>query len=277
MRKFYLDIFLMILFLLVMSFHFIPKSFHEIFGLILPLAMIGHFIWNWKAFKNQKKRLTKIIDVALILCLIVVTFSGICISNFIFRGMIDIELQRNITIHQLHVSIPFVMMILIGLHLGFNWQSIRQRFKNLIGLNVPSILNKILIVIMVSIGIYGSFLNKIGDRLMMKHIFFTDAVNLPFELFLLLMIGIFSIYVLIGYLIYNRADEYSVLDGTTEIKPCVFFNARYLEKITIPASVEKIGNAAFFGTPICEFSLPNKLDINKVLIKCRIKTGLEYN
>ena len=204
MRKFYLDIFLMILFLLVMSFHFIPKSFHEIFGLILPLAMIGHFIWNWKAFKNQKKRLTKIIDVALILCLIVVTFSGICISNFIFRGMIDIELQRNITIHQLHVSIPFVMMILIGLHLGFNWQSIRQRFKNLIGLNVPSILNKILIVIMVSIGIYGSFLNKIGDRLMMKHIFFTDAVNLPFELFLLLMIGIFSIYVLIGYLISSK-------------------------------------------------------------------------
>ncbi len=207
MKKFYLDIFLFILFLLVMSFHFLPRIFHEIAGLILPIAMVGHFIWNWKIFKNQKKRLSQIVDVALILCLLVTIFSGVCISNFIFKDIIDINLQRNITIHQLHVSTPFLMMILIGLHFGFNFKSFRQRFNNLINLNVPKIFQRILIFILIAIGIYGSFMNRIGDRLLMQHIFATDATSLSFGLFLLLMIGIFSIYVFIGYLISSKISR----------------------------------------------------------------------
>ena len=202
MKKFALDVTLLILFLLVMSFHFIPKILHEVLGLLLPAAMFGHFGWNIKAFKSltgtTKKRLSLLVDVALIVCVAMIIFTGICISNHLFNGMIDMKLQRSITIHQLHVSLPFLFMILSGFHLGLHWQSFRQRFNNVISLNVPGIINKIAIAIMIIIGIYGSFLDRIGDRLLMQHIFATEATSLPFAAFALLIIGIFALYVVFG-------------------------------------------------------------------------------
>ena len=204
MRKFYLDILILALFMLVMSFQFIPRILHEILGLLMMTAMLGHFAWNIKAFKalrgTTKKRLSMFVDIALILCLIVIIFTGICISNYIFNGMIDMKLQRDITIHQLHVSIPFLFMILGGLHLGLHWQGFRQRFNNLINVTLLNSLKKVAIASLIGIGIYGSFLNRIGDRLLMHHIFATKATELPFIEFILLMSGIFALYVIIGYI-----------------------------------------------------------------------------
>ena len=182
-----------------MSFHFIPKILHEVLGLIMATAMIGHFVWNWRAFKNKKMRLPMLIDVALFVFLIVIIFTGVCISNHLFNGMIDMRLQRNITIHQLHVALPFLFMILSGIHLGLHWQGFRQRINNFINLNVPKIVSKFLLILLIAVGIYGSFLNRIGDRLLMQHIFATPATELPFGAFALLLIGIFSIYVVIGF------------------------------------------------------------------------------
>ena len=206
MKKFALDIALLILFLLVMSFHFISKILHEVLGLLLPAAMIGHFGWNIKAFKaltgTTKKRLSLLIDVALIICLIVIAFTGVCISNHLFNGMIDMKLQRNITIHQLHVSLPFLMMILSGLHLGLHWQGFRQRINNLLSIDTNTksykIVTRLIVLMLIAAGIYGSFLNRIGDRLMMQHIFATEATDLPFASFALLMSGIFTLYVVVG-------------------------------------------------------------------------------
>ena len=206
MKKFYLNVALLILFLLVMSFHFIPKILHEVLGLLLMAVMIGHFAWNIKAFKSltgtTKKRLSMLIDVALIVCLIMVTFTGVCISNHLFNGLIDMKLQRNITIHQLHVSLPFLMMILSGLHLGLHWQGFWKRIKNLFNFDTNSkifkVISRFIILTLIAAGIYGSFLNRIGDRLMMQHIFATEATELPFLAFDLLMAGIFTLYTIIG-------------------------------------------------------------------------------
>ena len=205
MKKFYLDVTLLIVFMLVMSFHFIPKILHEVLGLLMLMAILGHFKWNFITFKSLrgtiKKRLSMLIDAALLICIIVIVFTGICISNHLFNGMIDMKLQRNITIHQLHVSLPFLVMILSGLHLGLHWQGFKHRFNSLVRFNVPNVFSRILVAVLISIGIYGSFINRIGDRLLMQHIFATEATSLPFELFIILMTGIFSIYVFIGYLI----------------------------------------------------------------------------
>ena len=209
MKKIFLDVTLLVLFLLVMSFHFLPKILHEVLGLLLPAAMLGHFCWNFKAFKGltstTKKRLSMLIDVALFICLIVITFTGICISNHLFNGMIDMKLQRDITIHQLHVSLPFLMMILSGLHLGLHWQGFWQRIKNLLSINTDSkiyrIISRLSILMLIVAGIYGSFLDRIGDRLMMKHIFATEATDMPFIAFASLMAGIVALYTVVGFFI----------------------------------------------------------------------------
>lgn len=209
MRKFVLDIALLIIFMLVMSFHFIPKILHEVLGLFLAAAMFGHFGWNFKAFKElgstSKKRLSLLVDLALIVCVAVIIFTGVCISNHLFNGMIDMKLQRNITIHQLHVSLPFLLMILSGLHLGLHWQGFWQRINNILHIDTNSkgykIVNRLIVLILIVAGIYGSFLDRIGDRLMMQHIFATEATDLPFIAFALLMDGIFALYVCMGVVI----------------------------------------------------------------------------
>ena len=209
MKKFYLDIGLLIIFLLVMSFHFIPKILHEVLGLVFFVMIAIHFKWNINAFKSlfkqQKKWLSIFLNAALFFCIVVIIFTGVCISNYIFNGMIDMQLQRNITIHQLHVSIPFLMIILIGLHLGLHWQGFFQRLKNILNINSDSIIYKItsrlLIVILIVAGIFGSFMNKVGGRLQMQHLFATPASQQSFEIFLLMMIGMIAIYTLIGFII----------------------------------------------------------------------------
>ena len=146
-----------------------------------------------------------LVDVALIVCVAVIIFTGVCISNHLFNGMIDMKLQRNITIHQLHVSLPFLMMILSGLHLGLHWQGFWQRIKNLLSIDTTSIIYKFIsrlaILILIAAGIYGSFLDRIGDRLMMQHIFATEATDLPFVAFALLMSGVFTLYVIAGFIL----------------------------------------------------------------------------
>ena len=209
MRKFYLDVILLIMFLLVISFHFIPKILHEVLGLLMFAIIITHFKWNFNAFKSlkgtTKKRLSMLIDIAMLICMVVITFTGICISNHIFNGMIDMRLQRNITIHQLHVSLPFLFMILSGVHLGLHWQGFRQRINNILNVDMTSKFYKfaslLLMAILIIAGIYGSFLDRIGDRLLMEHIFATEATSLPFAAFILLMSGIFTLYVIIGMII----------------------------------------------------------------------------
>ncbi|MBR1396556.1 MAG: DUF4405 domain-containing protein [Selenomonadaceae bacterium] len=210
MKRFYLNIVLLILFLLIMSFHFIPKVLHEVLGLLVLPVIIVHCFWNWKAFKsslrgNLKKKLSAIIDIILLLCMVIIISTGICISNHLFNGMIDIKFQRNIIIHQLHVSVPFLFMILAGIHLGLHWQGMWQRIKNIFKLNTSKISYKIVtrltVAMLIVIGIYGSFLDRVGDRLLMQHIFATDATQLPFAEFIFIMISIFSIYTVIGFIL----------------------------------------------------------------------------
>ena len=192
-----------------MSFHSLPKILHEILGLLMFVMTIVHFVWNRHAFmmlnKNFKKRLSMFIDVMLFLCILTIIFTGMCISNHLFNGMIDMKLQRNITIHQLHVAAPYLFMILSGIHLGLHWPGFRQRLNNIFKFDMTTKFYKftcrILTILLILIGIYGSFLNRVGDRLLMEHIFATPATDLPFILFVSLIISIFSIYVVIGIFI----------------------------------------------------------------------------
>lgn len=192
-----------------MGFHFLPKILHEILGLVMMILIIGHFAWNFKTFKSlittTKKRLSLFIDIAMFLCMIIIIGTGICISHHLFNGVVDIRFQRNILIHQLHISLSFLLLILSGIHLGLHWQGFLQRLNNILHLDMTSKIYKfgsrLLITILIIAGVYGSFLGRIGDRLFMEHVFATEIISLPFAAFIFLMTGIFTIYVVVGLII----------------------------------------------------------------------------
>ena len=201
MKKFLLDVILFALFVAELSFHHLPKVLHEILGVAMALAIVVHVAINFRRFKSLFKKMTprKIfivtIDFALAISAVIILFAGVCMSNYLFTDVGSFELRRNMTIHQLHVAIPYMMMILIGAHVGFHTQELRQRFSS-----VKNFFN-VAIVALAAIGAFGLFFNRVYDRILMKHIFATPATDLVAPLFMLLIVGGVIFFALIAFLI----------------------------------------------------------------------------
>ena len=210
MKRILWDISMLGVFLAVMSFHFIPKALHEILGVVLTLMAAWHLWLNRRYFsalprgKQSMKRILPIaINFSLMISLLLVLFTGICLSNHLFKEMIPLELARNITIHQIHVSLPFLLLIFIGLHLGLHLKAWLQRIKKFRHwqecLFSYRLLTKGMVLFFVGFGIYGSFQNRIGDRLLLKHIFATPATNSPGIIYVLLILSVVGLYTVLGY------------------------------------------------------------------------------
>lgn len=201
MKKFLLDIILFALFVAELSFHHLPKVLHEILGVAMALAIVVHVAINFRRLTSLFKKITprKIfivtIDFALAIGAVVILFAGVCMSNYLFTDAVSFELRRNMTIHQLHVAIPYVMMILIGAHVGFHAQELRQRFSS-----VKNLFN-VAIVALSIIGAFGLFFNRVHERILMKHIFATPATDLVAPLFMLLIIGGVIFFTLITFFV----------------------------------------------------------------------------
>ena len=197
MRNFLVDLILLALFVAELSFHHLPKVLHEILGVAMVALIIFHIAINLRRvvslFKNfsPRKFFFVEVDVALLLAAGLIFVTGVCMSNHLFPDMVSAELRRNMTLHQLHVSAPYVMMILIGMHLGLHWREFWQRFLNLVGLaelyQRRKIFFKAAAIILSLIGVAGFFLNRLASRLAMKHIFSTPAT--PAAIFMLLIVG----------------------------------------------------------------------------------------
>lgn len=207
MKKFLLDVILFALFVAELSFHHLPKILHEILGVAMALAIVVHVAINFRRFKSLFRKITprKIfivtIDFALAISAAIILFAGVCMSNYLFTDAASFELRRNMTIHQLHVAIPYIMMILIGAHVGFHAQELRQRFSK-----VKNFFN-VAIVALALIGAFGLFFNRVHDRILMKHIFATPATDLVAPLFILLIIGGVIFFALITFLVDKKFKE----------------------------------------------------------------------
>lgn len=209
MKRILWDALMLSVFLAVMSFHFVPKMLHEVLGILFPLAVLFHLYRNRRWFATLRQGrwniircLNALVNGLLIVCFLFVTVTGVCLSNHLFKDVVPLFLQRNIALHQLHVSLPFAMLILMGLHLGFHWQSWSQRLEKILPWRKGSLLDRLGKIAMglafLGTGIYGSLQNRVGDRLLMKHIFATPATDLPGALYVLLLLGIFALYACIG-------------------------------------------------------------------------------
>ena len=213
MKNFFVDVILFVLFVMELCFYHLPKILHEIFGVVMFAAIIFHVAINGRRFAALAKKITPknflsaSVDVALALGTAIIFLSGVCMSNYLFVEMISFELRRNMTLHQLHVAFPYVMMILIGVHVGLHWRELWHRFLSLTGATeFFQRQQKLFIaatIILAVTGVYGLYLNRVVDRIMMKHIFATPATELPLAIFALLIVGGVTFFTLITFL-FNR-------------------------------------------------------------------------
>lgn len=202
MRNLLRDAILFALFVAELSFHFLPKILHEILGVIMFVLIICHVAINRRRFLSLIKKMTPrkffstTTNILLTICAGVTGITGVCMSNYLFVDAVSAELRRNMTIHQLHVAAPYVMLILIGVHVGLHWRELWQRFFKRFGITFKAAAG-----LLAACGVAGFFLNRVGDRILMKHIFATPATELPAAIFILLIIGGIIFYALITFLL----------------------------------------------------------------------------
>lgn len=219
MKRIFLDLVVLILFLLTMSFQFFPKILHEVLGILMLAAAVFHLIGNRLWFSsllrgkwNFRRGMSVVINCLLIVNVVIILATGMMISNHLFKGFFGIYLQRNMMVHQLHVSLPYFLLILIGLHLGLHWASLWHRFTNWNHWHLQSLKYQVGCYLMMAIlivgGVYGSFMHQVGDRLRLKHLFVTAATQAPLGMFILMLLSIIGMYAVVSFMIQRSGEQH---------------------------------------------------------------------
>lgn len=214
MKSFVLNVMIIGLFVAELCFHYLPHFLHELLGIVTAIVVLVHVVINRKRFLvliNQMSLLRLFcteVNLALILCTTITLLSGLCISNHLFPDLVNSTLHRNTTIHNLHTMTPYVMTILIGIHIGLHWREIRQKVLKLFGKKELSKLWQFFfdaMVLMLSVfGILSLHLNRFLDRILMKHVFSTPATDLPVAVFILLLIGTVTLFATVTFIVVEK-------------------------------------------------------------------------
>lgn len=214
MKSFILNVTLIGLFVAELCFQYLPHFLHELLGIVTAIVALVHVIINRKRFLvliNQMSVLRLFcteVNLSLILCTTIILLSGLCISNHLLPDLVNSTLHRNTTIHNLHTMMPYIMIILIGIHIGLHWREIRQKILKLFGKKELSKLWQFFfdaMVLMLSVfGILSLNLNRFLDRILMEHVFSTPATDLPVAVFILLLIGTVTLFAAITFIVVEK-------------------------------------------------------------------------
>lgn len=210
MKRFALDMILLGLILLVMGFHLLPLLVHEVGGLILLAAVSYHLILNRRWFRSLGQGRwsgLRIMQTTLGLLLVVAFFTaavtGCIISARLFRELwVGVPLHRSTFIHGLHGASAYLMAILGGMHLGMHWPGLWQRLKKIPVVGLPDkypILRPFALALIVWGGWTMWLMDRVGDRLLLKHLFGTMASRLPAAAYYLLLLSLMGLCGIVFY------------------------------------------------------------------------------
>lgn len=185
-KRIFIDILMLILFLVMMDYRLIRNFWHETLGTLLFLVVLYHNWLNRSWYKslfrghwNAERVITFIVNGVLIFSILSAIGSGIFISknlpHFIGRA------PR--WIHYLHHIGGYLMLISLGFHLGLHWKSMLSRLERALGLSGSKVLpwlERLLVLGIIGCGIYFSNYYSIGSRLFFRPI--PNARSLPITL-----------------------------------------------------------------------------------------------
>ena len=204
-KKLIVDILMFILMLLEFSRMFTGALIHELIGIVLLILVIIHLILNKKYILNIPKAkynlnniLMLIINILLILSFLLTIVFGILSS----QETLTFLNIHNLSIIKLHKILGNISLIIIGIHLGINFNSM---FGKIIKLIKNNIVNYILGIIIIVLGIYSSIKVDLIKHVIGEYGFGIKEGNIIINTLEYLSI-IMMITILINY-IYKRIGE----------------------------------------------------------------------
>ena len=140
MKKIILDIFMLIIFILLMNLKLTGLVFHEIFGITIGLVVIIHLLLNKKWIKsigsnlknknlNKRSKVMFYLNIFTCISLLVLIITGILISRYILTSITVTNLSVITTIHTFSANLS---LALICIHIGIHLDYLINSFKNII-------------------------------------------------------------------------------------------------------------------------------------------------
>ncbi|MEJ9230426.1 DUF4405 domain-containing protein [Peribacillus butanolivorans] len=141
-------------------------TFHEIAGLVIAVLFFTHVLLNWQWVKKVTVKLfdrklplkTKFgyfLNVMLLITMTFIMISGIFISRVVFPN-INVGNEQWFKIS--HISISFLVLILVAAHIGLHWKWVINVFKNMIKFRTPKLSLGILArVVTVALLVFGGY------------------------------------------------------------------------------------------------------------------------
>lgn len=174
--KLVLDIFMYIIFVLLMKIGFGGLAFHEIAGLGIGFVFLVHILLNLQWVKKVtlrlfdrelpgKTRFGYLINGLLMISMVFIIVSGIFISKLLFPN-INIGDQR--WFHTTHILVSYLSLSLMGIHIGLHWQWIVNLLKKMFKAKpskIAGVSAKVAIVLLLLFGGYQIVTTEYASKL----------------------------------------------------------------------------------------------------------------
>lgn len=195
------DILMVICFMALMFNQITGVFAHEVIGIITFILFIIHHVINRGFYKNMfKGKFTKlriaflIIDVLLFIMMILMMVSSVLLSQHVFAFL-------NITNHMLgrriHIVSAYMIYMLSAIHFGFHFNQMVKLSKD-----KKIIVNVFLGLFALAFGVNGFIKKEFISKIFLQNLF-PLYVDDSFGVILIDYLGIFIMFMMIGYGIYN--------------------------------------------------------------------------
>jgi len=132
--KVVVDIGMTILLFVLMAFQYVGLQWHEITGTAMLVLFILHHILNGNWYRSLAKGkyrsgriLLTMVDVALLINMFLLIFSGIAISRYVFR-FLDIPVSKAWA-RGIHMTASYAGFLLMGFHIGLHYGMVMGMIK----------------------------------------------------------------------------------------------------------------------------------------------------
>ena len=151
-------------------------TFHEIAGLGISFAMFAHillnFHWVKKTTRNLfdrklpgKTRFGYLLNVLILISMTFIIVSGLLISKVVFPNL---HIGNQSWFKTAHISFSYLILILIGIHVGLHWQWIISYLKKIFKVNsskVTDIIVKATIALVLLFGGYQMYATNFATKI----------------------------------------------------------------------------------------------------------------
>ena len=202
-----LDVVMTALFIVLMGYHIVGGSNHEIIGAITLVLLIVHNVLNYRWYKTIGKGKYKfirlfstIVNILLLIAMIAMMISGIMISSSVFAFLNIPTSMLGRSLHMISTSWGFVLMsIHVGIHLRVLMIKINNYFKK----TIFDYVNYLVQIIIVCFGIYAFIKQNIISDMFLLSAFKMYDYNQPALLFYIELVGMIMMVTIIIYYLFK--------------------------------------------------------------------------